>query len=387
MIQIFLRFMQPIIFAALFGAAAFAVAQDEAQSREEKLRELKASIEMLKQELEKIKDNRSGLLGDLETTEQKMGELNKKVQELKEVLQDNQAKLHSLQSERRELFSAKKRQTGQVGEHVNAAYRLGHQSSIKLLLNQNDPTKVARNLKYFDYVIKARAEKIQAFENTINKINKIEPEIAYKQTLLKQTSNKLNSQFDELASAQSQRRRTLKKLESLIDTKDKELAAKETDRRNLEKLVSQVIRVMGELDLAIDVKRLPQKKGYLPWPVNGKVRHRFGSYRIAGKLRWEGIVISAGEGTPVRAIHHGRIVYSDYLRGHGLLVIIDHGGEYLSLYGHNQALFKSVGEWVDAGDTIATVGDSGGAKQAGLYFELRYKSKPTNPQGWLAKSS
>lgn len=360
-------------------------AQNEEIDREAKLAELKETIEALKTELKGVIDQRSSLLGNLEESEKKISELAQKVQELKTQLNDNQTKLRTLEREKGELARAKKQQKSQVSEHVNAAYRLGHQSTIKLLLNQNDPTKITRNLKYLNYLIQARAKKIQAFETTLARIEKVEPEIRYEQQQLESNRKQLSGRRQDLMQAQSQRRHTLSQLEAIINNKDQELQAKEEDRKRLERLFASVIQVVGELEQAINIQKISQLKGQLPWPANGKIKHRYGSTRVAGKLRWQGMVITADEGTSVTPIHYGQVVFSDYLRGHGLLVIVDHGNGFMSLYAHNQALYRSVGEWVTTDDIIAAIGNTGGAKQAGLYFELRYRGNPTNPHHWLSQ--
>lgn len=141
--------------------------------------------------------------------------------------------------------------------------------------------------------------------------------------------------------------------------------------------------------MEVEVSNRPFKelKGKLPWPTQGKIIKQFGSARATNKVRWQGLMIASDEGAPVHAVHHGRVVFADYLRGHGLLLIIDHGDSFLSLYAHNQMLYKEIGDWVSAGEEIATVGQSGGQDQAGLYFELRHQGKPTNPNSWLKKSA
>jgi len=126
-------------------------------------------------------------------------------------------------------------------------------------------------------------------------------------------------------------------------------------------------------------------KGKLPWPTDGRVLRNYGTPRVSDKMRWQGLLIGGNEGSPVRAVHHGRIVFSDYLRGQGLLLIIDHGAGYLTLYAHNQALYKELGEWVEAGELVAALGNSGGQQTAALYFELRHNGEPTNPKRWFKR--
>lgn len=369
-----------LVCALGFSQTALAMSDEE---REARLIELKATIQELKSELENVKSNRGNLLEDLETSEVKIGELSKKVKDLQGQLENKQSHLTELRSERQALVTVKKQQQGSVKQHVNAAYRLGQQSSLKLLLNQGDPATLSRNLKYFNYVIQERAQKIQGYVATIERINQIEPEMAATLDAIALKHSKLQTQRQNLLAQRSNRKKTLQQIEHAIVSKDAKLGAMETDRRSLEALLRRVVQVIGELTIPITNKPFPALKGKMPWPTQGKLVKRFGSSRVTNKIRWQGLLISAKEGNPVTAIHHGRVVFSDYLRGHGLLIIVDHGEGFMSLYSHNQTLYKGLGDWVNAKEQIASVGKSGGQNTSNLYFELRYKGEPKNPQKWL----
>ncbi len=371
----------------LFCTANTLWANDEADPREAKLNELRQTIEQLKGELGGIKGNRDALLKELEESESKIGELNKKAKELEAKIDNNQAQLLELKREKEALASVKKQQQRQVAEQVNTAYRLGQQSHLKLILNQRDASLVARNLKYFDYVAAARAEQIAAANHTLERIEKIEPEMAAEQHSLVSNSTSLRTQQTALRAQHKERQSTLKKLQATITTKDQQLKASEKNQKRLQHLIERVVRVSGDLENPVKAQDINTLKGRLPWPTKGPIRHSYNSQRISGKVRWQGMVIGAPSDSPVKAIHHGRVVFSDYLRGHGLLVIVDHGHSMLSLYAHNKTLYKALGEWVNAGEVIAAVGNTGGQTQAGLYFELRHKGSPTNPHHWLKKSA
>ncbi|WP_394201688.1 murein hydrolase activator EnvC family protein [Marinagarivorans algicola] len=371
----------------LFCTANTLWANDDIDPRETKLNELRQTIEQLKSELDGVKGNRDALLKALEESESKIGQLNKKAKELEAKIDNNQAQLLELKREKEALASVKKQQQRQVAEQVNTAYRLGQQSHLKLILNQRDASLVARNLKYFDYVAAARAEQIAAANHTLERIEKIEPEIAAEQRNLVSNSTSLRAQQKALRAQYKERQSTLKKLQATIITKDQQLKASEKNQKRLQHLIERVVRVSGDLENPVKAQNINNLKGRLPWPTKGPIRHSYNSQRISGKVRWQGMVIGAPSDSPVKAIHHGRVVFSDYLRGHGLLVIVDHGHSMLSLYAHNKTLYKALGEWVNAGEVIAAVGNTGGQTQAGLYFELRYKGNPTNPHRWLKKSA
>ena len=172
------------------------------------------------------------------------------------------------------------------------------------------------------------------------------------------------------------------KLNDSIRDKGEKLKQKERDRQELEKLLAAIEEAVVNLEVPEDFQAFGKARGKMPWPIKGKPSNRFGKSRNEGKMRWQGVTIPAKEGTTVRAIHHGRVVYSDWLRGSGLLLIIDHGDGYMSLYAHNQSLLRDVGEWVSAGTPISTVGDSGGLERSALYFEIRHQGKPTDPARW-----
>lgn len=357
------------------------------QERQARLKELRETIEQLKVELNQVKSNRQELMSDLQSSETKIGELSKKVRELRKQLDDKQSHLKRLSSEKEELLSAKKQQQGSVARHLDAAYRLGQQSSLKMLLNQQDPSLLARNLHYYRYFTHAQAEEVRRYTGTIARIEELEPAISAEAEAISRSHSELRAKRDQLQASQAERKRTLAKLERTIADTDAKLKSSEEDRHHLEKLLREVVRITGDMQLPASNQPFGKLKGQLPWPTSGKVLRTFGSPRVANKVRWQGVLIGAPEGHPVYAVHQGRVVFADYLRGQGLLLIIDHGSGFMSLYAHNQSLFKNLGEWVNAGEQVASVGLSGGQNNAALYFELRYKGEPTDPRPWLKKAA
>ncbi len=376
----YIEFLTTLLLCTLLCTSSFA---DDAQDRA-KLEKVKKAIAELKAELEATKGSRDKLLKSLEDSEKSIGELNRKAEQLKKELNQRHDKLTDLREERGQLHSKKREQQKQVGQHINSAYRLGQQSSMRLILNQQDPTSVTRNIKYYNYIIQARAEKIDDFASTIARINSIEPEIAYQTQKLESNHRDLNQQKELLVSAQQNRKNTLGKLNQSISSSGQALKAMNRDRSRLEQLLNEVAEWLNEIEIpSASSDSFASAKGQLPWPANGKVVKHFGTSRVTNKMRWQGMLIRSSSGSPVSAVHHGRIVFSDYLRGHGLLIIVDHGDGYMSLYAHNQALYKELGEWVDRGEVIASVGNTGGLQNSALYFELRFQGQPTNPRKWF----
>jgi septal ring factor EnvC (AmiA/AmiB activator) len=366
------------------SASAQTMTEAERQAR---LKELRATIEQLKVELNKVKSDRQDLMGDLQTSETQIGELSRKVQELRKQLDDKQSHLQKLSSEKEELLTAKKQQQGSVARHLDAAYRLGQQSSLKMLLNQQDPSLLARNLHYYRYFTQAQADEVQRYTGTIARIEELEPAIAAEAQAISRSHSDLRVKRDQLQASQQERKRTLAKLERTIADTDARLKSADEDRHHLEKLLREVVRITGNMQMPASNQPFSKLKGQLPWPTSGKVLRTFGSPRVANKVRWQGVLIGAPEGHPVHAVHQGRVVFADYLRGQGLLLIIDHGSGFMSLYAHNQSLFKNLGDWVNAGEQVASVGLSGGQSNSALYFELRYKGEPTDPHPWLRKAA
>ncbi len=354
--------------------------------QEKQLEKLRQTINALKKELASTKTNRDEINQTLEKQEKNIGELSKKARKIEGELKERQHKLKDLRDERSQLNDKRRHQEGLVGDYINAAYRLGQQGNLRLLLNQEDPSRVSRNLRYYDYFVQARAEKITQYLTTIERINSIEPEIAYETEKVRQNFESLSTQKTKLQEAQRARRKVLASLNERINSQDKKLRSKMEDRRQLQKLLAKVIENISDIHFKGSETSFSSLKGKLPWPTQGKVVKRFGSNRITNKMKWEGMLISSNPGDPVRSVHYGRVIFSDYLRGHGLLIIVDHGTGFMSLYAHNQALYKELGEWVEQGDIIASVGSSGGQHDSALYFELRYNGKPTNPQRWLRRA-
>lgn len=366
----------------LAGTLSPAIFADEAADKA-KLEAVRKNINALKAELEKTKSDREKLLKSLEETEKNIGQLNKKAGDIKQQINQGETKLENLQDERSSLQIKKKNEQQHVGQHINAAYRLGQQSSLKLLFNQQDPATVARNIRYYDYFVQARSDKIASYTSTITRLESIEKEFSYETQRLKSNYASLKKQQQELASQKNQREATVAKLSKSISSKTGELSQLEKDRQNLAKLIQQVTQILDETELSNDTRKFAGLRGQLPWPAQGRVLNSFGSSRVGNKVQWQGMLIGANPGSPVKSVHNGRVVFSDYLRGHGLLIIVDHGAGYLSLYAHNEALYKELGEWVSAGETIASVGNTGGQQKSALYFELRHNGKPTDPKRWF----
>lgn len=379
-----LRFFALLLF--LFGAIEFCAADARTEEQKARFAEVKRNIEKIKSELEKTKTNRDLLQEKLESNERAIQKLDKKTRKLQLELEEKQSKLNTLRKEQKSLRVAKNAQSEIVDDYINAAYRLGQYSQIRLLLNQQDPAEVSRMLKYYKAFSAERQEKIAEFVDTLRRLADIEPEIAYETNQLKLTYSNLKEQQSKLRESQSTRQETLKKLQQEVSTKEKRLAGLVADRKRLETLLAKVYDEINSQELNFALGEFSKLKGRLPRPATGKTLNAFGRKRSGSSLPWNGLEISAKAGSDIIAVHHGQVVFSDYLRGHGLLLIIDHGSGFMSLYAHAEQLYKELGEWVEAGERVASVGTSGGRKEAALYFELRHNGKPTDPSPWFKRA-
>lgn len=373
-----------LFFALCMQADVLAQSNDDPDKLEkEQLEQLQKTISDLKKQLAKTKSSRDSIAKSLEQSEKNIGELSKKAKKLESSLNNEKNKLKSLRDERTQLNKKKHQQQNLVGGYINAAYRVGQKSQLHLLLNQQSPADLSRTLKYYDYFIEARADKIQDYLGTIDRIDKIEPEITASTTKLGNQIAQLKTQQQKIHTAQANRQITLAKLNSQVKDTSSEINKLLADQKRLENLVTRVSGYIGDVDASntgdVNISKL---KGQLPWPTKGKILNRFGSQRV-DRMKWQGIRIGGDRGAEIFAVHAGRVVFSDYLRGHGLLLILDHGSGFMSLYAHNQTLYKDLGEWVSGGDIIASLGDSGGQTSTALYFELRRNGQPTNPLRWL----
>lgn len=371
------------ILAAIMCLGLQALAQANEKQDQAKLERVQKNIEKLKRELYKAQSNRDNIKQTIEKSEKEIIDLKTKAEKIQSEIKSSEKSIQKLESQKSAFIDKKKIQQNQVSQHVQAAFRLGKKNNISTLLNQQNPAEVSRNMRYLNYIVAARHEKIITLETTLDEIKRLESRTISETNKLRASHRSLKNEQTALAKQKKSREATIAALEKTLTNRGDKLASLELDRKHLAKLLSQVAGILNDEDLNNDTQKFSILRGKLPWPTKGNLIHQFNSPRVGNNVKWQGLVIKANAGTPVRSVHHGRVVFSDYLRGHGLLIIIDHGAGYLSLYAHNESLIKSLGDWVASGEVIAHVGDTGGQKVAGLYFELRYKGKPQNPTRWL----
>jgi septal ring factor EnvC (AmiA/AmiB activator) len=267
---------------------------------------------------------------------------------------------------------------------LRSAYRMGKQEQVKLLLNQEDPALVGRMLIYHDYFSRARAENLHEIRAALDDLTAIEQKVMHQKATLETLRSRQLQASRHLEQMQSQRKAVIAKLQTELEKKSGQLTTLQKDEQDLQQLVQSLQAALREIpSTAGKFESLAGRKGRLLWPVTGRIGRGYGVRHAEGKLTSRGIFLSAPGGTEVHAISRGRVAFADWLRGFGLLLILDHGSGYMSLYGHNSSLFKEPGEWVEENEVIALVGSSGGQQRTGLYLELRKHGRPFDPAPWF----
>ena len=346
------------------------------------IKALEAEISKFKEMIQTTKGTRSELESDLEENEKTINSTIKKINVIERDLKTGKEKISQYSKEQKGLLAQREDQQIQLKSQIRASYQLGKQPYLKVLLNQEDPNKLSRMLNYYAYMSEARAERISAYNETLTNLTQVTEKLERQTAKLQTDSQTLKRQRTLLESKQSNRQTTLKSLNVEIARAGTRLENRVKDQRRLEELLAHIAAGVINLPTQIDTAAFSSRRGNLLLPVTGAIKNRYGSRRGDGKLKWDGVMITAETGDPVHAVHYGRVVFSDWLRGFGLLMIISHGEGYMSLYGHNQVLYRETGDWVTAGEIVAAVGDTGGQLESGLYFGIRNAGKPTNPQRW-----
>jgi septal ring factor EnvC (AmiA/AmiB activator) len=424
--QTMLRFLT-LVFLACLLSPAMADSRSDAQLQ---LDAAHKDVVELKKLLDQLQKDKSGVQQDLKKTESEMGQLEKQVKDLQLEMNNSNEQIQQLDKQKKKLQESRLEQQRLIGIQARAAYQSGNQEYLKLLLNQQNPEKFSRTLTYYDYLSKARLEQLATFNETLRQLANVEQDIVSQQALLAEQKSALEGRRELLAQARKERQLVLAKLKKASNANSHKLKAREQEQVALgnvlktieETLARQAREAQAARKLALAaaaeaaeqarIARLDTRdaaanstktasgplvsssgasyggafssaKGKLPWPVNGRLLAGFGTPRGGDeRTKWDGVLISASLGSQVHAVHGGRVVFADWLRGAGLLVILDHGNGYLSLYGHNQSLLKDAGDIVKAGEAIGTVGNSGGQEEPALYFAIRQQGRPSNPVQW-----
>ena len=342
---------------------------------------MKSEIERVARQVSSDEVEKTRLAKELRGAELSVGKAREGLEGVRRQRAETGARRTALTSERKERESDLSRERESLAGQLRAAYMIGREEPLKLLLNQKDPKLAGRMFAYYGYFGRARAGQIREIEQNVQRLGELDTELAAEDSRLAQLEKEQKSQLAELEGARQHRSVVLASLEAESHTRAEGLERLRSQQAGLEKLLKELREALQKFPVDTN-DAFARLRGKLAWPVNGRVVARFGETR-AGGVKWDGVLVATERGSPVRAVYQGRVIYADWLPGLGLLTIVDHGDGYMSLYGHNERLYKGVGEQVAAGDAIASAGDSGGTTRPELYFEIRKGGRPVDPRPWF----
>lgn len=411
----------PLLLGALLLTGSPMLPADERSRAQQDIRKAEQDIAELEKLIRQIQTEKSAAQQALQQTEKEIGDLEKNIRSLEAEQKKNEQEILEFEIEKGKFESRRRQQQKLVALQSRAAYQAGQSEPLRLFFNQQDPALVSHNLTYYQYLQQARQQQIKQFQATVQQLSELQAAIDLHQQELEQQKTQLQQQRDQLAELRQQRRQLVAELDKKQQGSQQQLSSRKQEQKKLNDLLAAIeqklarqaeqerLRRERERQLALQQNRarirqqqqaparggqqvssqfshpggnFAQARGKLPWPVNGRLLAGFGSPRNDTRSKWDGVLIQAAEGHQVRVIHPGRVVFADWLRGSGLLVIVDHNDGYLSLYGHNQSLLVSAGDNLKAGQPIATVGNTGGQSQSALYFAIRKQGQATDPGQW-----
>jgi septal ring factor EnvC (AmiA/AmiB activator) len=367
------------LFACFCGSSAHAAGASESE-----LKALRERIQGLKEDIDRNTRKRSQAQAAVQEAEQQVSQTNRRLREISAERRQSQQRRDALTTEKKGLLGQLDKEQEALAGQVRAAYVAGREERLKLLLNQEDPAKLGRMMVYYDYFNRMRASTIDRVGGQIAALQQVDADLEREITRLSGLEKERESELQSLEKARAQRASAVTKLDSDLASQGTQVSQMEEQARVLEKLVQELRSVLGEFPVQAQ-EPFARLRGKLAWPVSGRLLADFGQPRAGQRVKWNGVLVGTRQGSEVRAVYHGRVAYADWLPGMGLLVILDHGDGYMSLYGHNDTLYVSPGDWVAPGDVLATAGDSGGRSEPALYFEIRKGKLSENPHRWFAK--
>ncbi len=370
------------------GLSLLAAAQEDdrglAKVKERELEDVREKISDLKRSMDKRAADRDRITGDLQKAEVHISEKRVRLKELERQKQFSERRKTELEDKLQVRQAELDEESGQLAAQVRAAYTSGSQERIKLLLNQQDPATAGRMMVYYQFLSDYRGDNIEKVKGIIDELATLHQKAADEDNRLAGLARAKYAELVELNKGQERRQELLVALKSKMQQEGNEIEHLAAEEKDLARLIAELTSILSDYPIRSE-EPFSALKGQLTWPVAGRLLHDFGQPRAGGHLKWNGVVLAAPRGREVRAVYHGRVVFADWLAGMGLLVIVDHGEGFMTLYGYNETTLKSAGEWVAPGDVIATVGNSGGQQQASLYFEIRQGTRPINPRTWVTK--
>ncbi len=382
-----MKALQSLLFLVI-AATAMAQAQETggelAKIKEQELEDVRERISELKESMDESAASRDRITADLQDAEVEISENRIRLKELERERDFSTRRKAELDAKLAEREAELDEESGELAEQVRAAYMSGSQERIKLLLNQRDPATLGRLMAYYGYLNDYRGANIEAVGSAIRELAALRSEVAAEEARITSLAKTRYEELTRLNAAQEKRQGLLDNLHQKLSNEGQEVDRLAAQEKDLSRLIVELTTILSDYPISSE-DPFSEHKGSLTWPVAGTLLHDFGQPRVSERLKWNGVVLAAPRGREVRSVYHGRVIFADWLAGLGLLVIVDHGESYMTLYGYNETILKNAGDWVAPGDVIATVGDSGGQNQSSLYFELRRGTRPLNPRQWVTR--
>ncbi len=359
---------------------------NDSKQRAAELERLRNRIEQLQKGLNKTIDQRDNEREELRKLDVEIGVLVRTLRDLDRRLRGQSARLETLREQQRSARSQLQQQHDTLAQQIRTTFAMGRQEYVKLLLNQDDPTAVSRILTYYQYLGRARAQQIAGTRVVMDKLRNLKESVEQQQRELQALHTAKVQRKQALEAAHERRSKVVAMLGRRVHDQTEEIARLRADEQRLQHLLEQLQDYLAGVprDPSFD-SRFRDFRGRLPLPTRGKFLAHFGEPKKSGNLRWKGVLLGGREGQDVISVARGRVAFADWLRGFGLLLILEHGDGYMTLYGYNQSLYTQVGDWVEAGQVIASLGNTGDVPEAGVYFEIRHQGQPRDPQQWLRK--
>jgi len=357
----------------------------DTQKTEAELQAVKSEIERVARQVSNDEVEKTRLTKELRSAELSVGKAREGLDDLRRQRSEAASHRAALAAEKKQREADLAQERDALAGQLRAAYMIGREEPLKLLLNQKDPARAGRMFVYYSYFGHARADQIHRIEANVSALDQLEGQLEAQDSRLAELEKAQRAQLTGMEQARSQRSLVLANLQAESHSRTENLERLRSQQSGLEKLLKELRAALEKFPVDTN-DAFGRLRGRLAWPVSGKVVARFGETR-AGGVKWDGVLVATERGTPVRAVYQGRVIYADWLPGLGLLTIVDHGDGYMSLYGHNERLYKAVGEQVAAGDAIAEAGDSGGTSRPELYFEIRKGGRPVDPRPWFKASA
>jgi len=362
-------------------------------AEEGKVIEKKAELAGLKKKIaalqEEMQERQSKLLKEdavLKDVDLRISEINSNLRDLHRRKQDLQTELSDLQAKKKETVVGLQAEQRILAQQLRSAYVSGYEEYIKLIMNQQDPAVVSRMLVYYRYLTESRVRTINRINLHLDLLKSLESGIQTRTVELKNLINLQRERWRSLKLAHLEQKKAVVALRNELAGNQQQIERMQNDEQELLRLIEKLREIIDEL---LEEERtgtsFQELRGRLKLPAEAEIVVRFGARRQIGNLRWKGIILAGELGSDIRAVYQGRVVYADWMRGFGLLLIIDHGDSYLSLYGYNESILVEEGDWVATGQTVASMGKSGGSSKPGLYFGIRYKGRPQNPLRWARR--